>query len=798
MNDLRYAARALARTPAVVLVTVTCLALAIGVNTTLFSVFNAVVLQEPTARQPDRLVRIEPGNGNQISYLNYRDLRGIAVFDDAAISAATSLNLRTGDDIEPLTAMQVSGNYFGLLGVDAFLGRTFTVDESNPEQRPQVVVLDHAFWTRRFRADRDLVGRTLDLNGERFTVIGILGSHHRPGMGLYVPDAYVPISPVVSAGLNDRGHQAFELRARLTSGVTRQQAQAAFTSAARELEALYPEQNLSFGEAASVLPVSGLALLQRKGTPAELPLLVTAPFIIFGLLLLIACANVAGVLLARGASRRREIALRLALGASTGRIARLLLAESLLLCLLGAGAGLLLATWVTRALGTITWSNTMALRLSVVQADLNIVLYVAIVAAVVTLLCGAAPAFQAARVNLVPGLQADTPGGGRRRRLRSVLVVGQVAASVLLLTTCGLFLRSLVHIRTIDPGFDVRHGITARIELDRNRYSEAQHEAFRDQIMERLEALPSVEAVTYASLIPLGGDSLATRAQVKDEPDWRSPRTFMANVGPRYFETMAIPLLRGREFLVTDRAGAAPVAIVNETFARLAFGGKDALGQWVRPYERDPWHQVVAVVADTKYGVLSESPQPQMFLPYLERGGQLFVQLRTAGDPQSTIPPVKRAIVDVDKSALVRVQTMSDAISLEFTLRRITTGVLSALGLLGLLLAMIGLFGALSWDVTRRTPEIGLRMALGATRAAVRKLILKDALTVVGAGLVAGSLGAALVAVMLRSLLAGVTPADPIAIASVCGVLLMATLLASWIPVTRASRTNPNVALRRE
>ena len=272
----------------------------------------------------------------------------------------------------------------------------------------------------------------------------------------------------------------------------------------------------------------------------------------------------------------------------------------------------------------------------------------------------------------------------------------------------------------------------------------------------------------------------------------------MANVGPRYFETMAIPLLRGREFLVTDRAGAAPVAIVNETFARLAFGGKDALGQWVRPYERDPWHQVVAVVADTKYGVLSESPQPQMFLPYLQRGGQLFVQLRTAGDPQSTIPPVQRAIVDVDKSALVRVQTMSDAISLEFTLLRITTGVLSALGLLGLLLAMIGLFGALSWDVTRRTPEIGLRMALGATRAAVRKLILKDALTVVGAGLVAGSLGAALVAVMLRSLLAGVTPADPIAIASVCGVLLMATLLASWIPVTRASSTNPNVALRRE
>jgi predicted lysophospholipase L1 biosynthesis ABC-type transport system permease subunit len=261
---------------------------------------------------------------------------------------------------------------------------------------------------------------------------------------------------------------------------------------------------------------------------------------------------------------------------------------------------------------------------------------------------------------------------------------------------------------------------------------------------------------------------------------------------------MAIPLRRGREFLATDRRGAQPVAIVNETFARLAFGEKDALGQSVRPYERDPWHEVIAVVADTKYGVLSESPQPQMFLPYLQRGGQLIVQLRTRGDPLSSIPLVKRAIADVDRSALVRVQTTRDAMSLEFTLRRITTIVLSALGSLGLLLAMIGLFGALSWDVTRRTPEIGLRMAFGATRAAVRTLILKDAVIVVGAGLLAGSLAASLVAVMLHSLLAGITPADPMTVAAVTGVLLMATLLAAWIPVTRASRTDPNVAIRRE
>jgi predicted permease len=539
-------------------------------------------------------------------------------------------------------------------------------------------------------------------------------------------------------------------------------------------------------------------LLQRKGTPAEIPLLVTAPFIIFGLLLLIACANVAGVLLARGAGRRREIALRLALGASATRIVRLLLAESLLLCVLGAGAGLVLTMWLTHALANVTPANTAALRLSVIRADWNVVLYVAIVAVVTTVICGVAPALQAARVKLIPGLQADTAGGGSRRSMRRVMVAGQVAGSVLLLTMCLLLLKSLVNIGTIDPGFDVRHGITARIDLDRNRYSDVQHEAFRDLIMQRLEGLPSVEAATFANLVPLGGDSVAARPQVKDDSEGSSPRTFLMSVGPRYFETMAIPLRRGREFHATDRRGAAPVAIVNETFARLVFGRTDPLGRWLRPYQQDAWHEVIAVVGDTKYGLLSESPQPVMFLPYLQRGGQLFVQLRTAGDPRAIIPAVERAIADADKSALVNVQTTTEAISFEFTVRRTTTAVLSALGALGLLLAMIGLFGALSWDVARRTAEIGLRMALGATRGAVARLIVKDALTVVGAGLIAGSLLAALAAVGLRFLLAGVAPGDPMTVAAVSGVVLLATLLASWIPVRRASSTEPNVALRRE
>ena len=333
-RDTRYAVRTLRKNPTLVAVLVLCLGLGVGVNATIFGILNEALLQGPTAVNPDRLVRVEPGNSDQISYANYRDLRGTHGFVEFALSASASLNLRNGDALESLTALQVSANFFDLLGLDAFQGRTFTAFEAEPERQPRIVVLDYGFWRRRFREDEGIVGRSLSLNGEPFTVIGVLRRGHRPGMGLYVPDIYVPISRLVSSSLDDRRRAAFDLRARLAPGTTRVQAQAAFTAAAYRLEKAYPDSNVGFGQSAWVLPMSGLASLQGRGMPSEVPVLLAAPFVLFGFVLLIACANVAGVLIARGTSRRGEIAIRLALGASRASLVRMLLIECFVLTLL--------------------------------------------------------------------------------------------------------------------------------------------------------------------------------------------------------------------------------------------------------------------------------------------------------------------------------------------------------------------------------------------------------------------------------------------------------------------------------
>jgi putative ABC transport system permease protein len=801
VRDVRYAARTLARSPGLVIVTVLCLGLGIGVNATIFNLFNAAVLQEPTAREPQRLVRIEPGNSDQISYLNYRDLLGTAGFDDIAISGSASLNLRNGQEIEPLTALQVSGNFFDLLGVGALTGRTFNQEESVPERRPLVIVLDHRFWQRKFGGDANVLGRTLDLNGEIFMIIGVLGPGHRPGMGFFRPDAYVPISAVVSPAFQDRRRQAFELRARLAPGVTRTQAQAAFTSAAQALEAAYPEVNQGFGEPAAVLSVSGLALLQGRGVPPELMIGTVLPFAIFGLLLLVACANVAGLLLARAADRRREIAIRLAIGASRGSVVQMLLVETLMLSIIGTAGGLLLTVWLTGLLTTVQLPNAAGLHLPGVQLDLRLTLYALAVAIFTALFCGLAPALQATRVNLTPGLKEQSSGSRRRGGgLRGVLVAGQVFASVLLLTMCLLFLRSLQNVGTVDPGFDIEHGITARVALDQHRFTEEQRGLFAERAVERLGALPGITSASFASLIPLGGDSVGAsrQRQLKDRPDWSSPEVLFADVGPRYFETMGIAVRRGREFLSGDRRGAPSVAIVNETYARLAFPAEDALGRSVRGRDDEPWSEIVGVVADNKYTFLSEPPAPQMFFPFLQRGGSLFLQVRTSGSPARDSAAVKRTIADLDKTVVVSVQSTKDATSLEFTLRRSATGLLAALGTLGLLLAMIGLFGVLAWEVSRRTREIGIRVALGASPGAVRRLVVRDAMWLVAAGTIAGLAAAVLLALPLRDVLAGASPADPVVLTGVPGVLLLVTLVASWIPARRASAVDAVMALRGE
>jgi putative ABC transport system permease protein len=797
-NDLRYAIRTLQKSPGLVAVVVVCLGLGIGVNTTIFSLFNAALLTGPTGRDPERLVQVEPGNGDQISYPNYLELGVPAGFDELALSSHVTLNLRSGETIQGLAGLQVSANYFTLLGVNAARGRTFDPSRDAPGKQPRVAILDHAFAKRQFAEAVDPIGSLLGLNGEFFTVVGILPEGYRPGMGLFVPDVYVPISSIVSGRLDDRRRASFELRGRLATGATRAQAAAGFQAAAHRLETTYPAENGGLGRPPLILTQSGLGTLQGRGTPSELPIVLAAPFVVFGLLLLIACANVAGMLLARGVSRRSEIAIRLAIGASRANLVGMLLAECFVLSVLSTAAGLLLAIALTPLLGYVSLPNAAALRIPPVAMDRNLLVYSASLAIATCLICGLVPALQSTRVTLTSGLRDAAARGGGRRRLRNLLVGFQVAASALLLTTSVLFLRSLLHVTTVDPGFDVGHGITARITLEQNRFTQAQQYLFAEQVVQRLEGVPGVVSASFTSLIPLGGDAVGLRAQLRDQTD--GIRVLVSNVGPRYFETLAIPLRAGREFHSNDRIGSAPVVIVNEAFARRAFGQEAAVGRQIKvaSEREDPWREIVAVAADNKYNSLTERPQPQIFLPFLQTGGRLFVQIRTAGAPQAAIPAVTTAIAELDKTLAIDVRTTAAATSLEFTLRRYATTVLGAMGALGLFLATIGLFGVLAWEVSRRTREIGIRMALGASPLTVQIRVVRDALLLVVTGTVAGLAAAVAVTLPIRGFLAGVRTTDPVALAGVAGLLLSVALLASAVPAHRASRVDPSMALRSE
>jgi len=796
-EDLIYAARSLRKTPGLVSVIVLTLALGIGVNTTAFNLLNLLVLAPPSAKEPGRLLRIEPGNSNLISYLNFRDLSGSGAFAGMALESATNLNWRNGDSVEPVRAMVLSANFFSVAGTSAWLGRAFTAEEAAPERNSNVVVLSYDFWERRFEGDRDVLGRTLNLNGRPFTVIGVMGRGYRIVMSAMFPQMFVPIGQAVASGLENREAPSFSLVARLAPGTGREQARSAFTILAKGLEKAYPRENASFGEPAFAFPVSGLGSLQERDPQPEFFTGLAAPFVVAGLLLLIACANVAGVMLARGAMRQREIAVRLALGASRAHVTRLLLTDSILLSMLGAAGALLVTAWLTPLLAQVRIPNTAALPPFNLKMDGRLALYMLAVAFATVVFCGLVPARQSSGLQILPCLKQSALQGRRRIGLRRFLVSGQVGVSALLLVVCLLLLRSLLYIGNVNPGFDIDHGITASVTPEQKNLTSGQGFALAEELVARVQTLTGVKSASFASLIPLGGDTAAGGIQLKERPDFHSPMVLFSNVGPAYFRTMGIQVLGGREFQASDRQGTPAVAIVNRTFARLFFPNGDALGKVVRGGgDAEPWRTVVGVVADNKYESYAEAPKPQMFSPFLQAGGRIFVQVQTAGLPAESIGAVRRVIADMDRSLVADVRTTRDATSLEFVLRRLSTGFLAAMGILGLILSMIGLYGVISWEVSRRTAEIGIRMALGASLGQVRRMVLRSALVPVGFGIGSGIGAAMLVAVPLRSFLAGVSTTDPVTICGVAALLTLVSLAATWFPVRRATRVDPIAALR--
>jgi predicted permease len=612
--------------------------------------------------------------------------------------------------------------------------------------------------------------------------------------------------------LSRRSSRWLKMIGRLKPGVSFEQAQAAMTTIAAGLEQAYPESNRN--TIATLFPVSQI---DPQGYP-QLLSVAGLLLAVVGIVLLIACANVANLLLARASARRREIAVRLAMGASRSRLVRQLLTESLLISLAGGVAGLLLALWTIDVLKSATPPDGMFSFTLDYHLDGRVLAFTFALSLATGLIFGLAPALQASRPDLVPALKDEASAaaqGHRRFNLRNALVVVQVALSLVLLIGAGLFLRSLSNAQGIDPGFNADKILDAQLNINLLRYTKAQGREFYRQIVERIEALPGVESASLARIVPLSGSSRTLSFLIQGQqgpdnvsrsegtgPDTENPYTVNTNVvGLKYFQTMGIPMLQGRDFTALDNEGAPPAAIINESLARRYFGGQEPLGQRLSfRGAQGPWSEIIGVVRDSKYRTLGESPRPLVYVPLAQNHETgMTLHVRATSNPASMAASVRREVQALDQNlAVTSLQSLSDVVAASLFAARMGAALLASFGFLALLLAAIGLYGVMSYAVSRRTREIGIRMALGAGTGNVLRLVLKEGLLLVGGGVAAGLIVAAAATRLLASFLYGVSPLDATTFAAIPLVLALVALLASYLPARRAAKVDPMIALRYE
>jgi putative ABC transport system permease protein len=801
LQDARRAARVLLGSPGLLVVSVLSLGLGLGVNLTLFTAVRAIFFHTPSMADPDRVVGVEPGNSNQFSYLNFRDLQESGIFESVAGFRRVTLNLRGRDQVERVNGIAVTANFFEMLGVPTAIGRPFTAAEAAAETHPRVAVLSFRFWQLRFNEDRAVIGQRLTLNNASFDVIGVLPESYR-AVPTDAPDLYVPLSALVLPTIDNRNNgNALGVLGRLPPGTTREQAQSAVSTLGQQLEQAYPQDNRGMGRPAKLVP---LQVLEFGGW--QEPLLISSVLLtLFGLVLLSACANVAGLLLARLSRRQREIAVRIALGAGRGRLIRMLLAESFGLACLGAAAGGLLFVWLSRMLRTISLPPLGSMQLSL-DVDATVAFYALALVLATGLLCGIVPAWRATRSNVVADIQSgESHGATGRLWMRHAFVVGQVAASVTLLVISALLIRSLMRIAVLHPGFDLDRGLVAAVNLEADRYASDGGLPLGERIVDALRGMPGIESSSFAGIVALGMETSETRLQVEGRaPGTVGSRTFLNSVGPAYFSTLGIRVIAGREFDARDREGSAAVAIVSEAFARAYFPGEAALGKRIRPSERDAFAEIVGIVADSKYGSITEAPTPLYYAAYTQRPHissqfrPLVVHVRSTGAPAALLSDVRRVISSIEPGAFVDVRTLRDATGAEAGMRRLGMRLFGILGLVALLLATIGLYGVMAFVVSSRTREIGTRVALGASSGDILRGVLGQGLRLVAAGIAIGALASWLLARALVAGLAGLSPADPVAFGSASLILLLVGVAACYFPARRAASLNPVEALRVE
>ena len=807
VQDVRYALRTLRARPAFTLVAVLTLALGIGANATIFSVVNELLLRPLPFREPERLVTVlgvREGKREGVSYPDLLDFqRESRAFSGIALLAGQTVNFTGGDTPDRLRGAFVTGGVFDVIGVKAAVGRTFTDAESEMGRAVPVVVVSHALWRTRFGGDPTLVGRALQLNGRPFEVIGILPAGFRSPFD--EPDVWIPV-PFHTSRTPDwsrTGKGAFERTSRyvpalgrLAPGATVAEAHAELATVADRLARAHPESNAGWG--VDVEP------LQRTLTGDVRAALLTL-FAVVGVVLLIACANVANLLPARAAARRREMSLRAALGAGRGRLVRQLLTESVVLAAAGGAVGLLLAHVGLRGLLAVVPSSFILFRRVAVDGD--VLLFSLLLVAGCGVLFGLAPALHASRANLNEAFVARggsalaAPG---RFTARNVFVVAQVALSIVLLVAAGLLTRSLVGLQRVDPGFDPRGVLTMEFRLPATKYTEdAQSAAFMERAIAEIRRVPGVRSAALARAAPFSYNGATAGYVVEGRepaPGQEPPETQLNTVTPGYFATLGIPLRGGRDFTEADRAAAPAVAVVNEALVRREWPGGSALGKRLRAADGGPWLTVVGVVGNAKHYALGDPPAAQVYIPYAQSPG-IFATIvaRTAGDPLALAPAVRAAIWSVDRDQPVwKIRTLDGMIRASLGQQRFTMGLVAGFAAVALLLVGIGIYGVMSYAVAQRTQEVGVRLALGAQRGEVLRLVVRQGLALTGVALAVGLAGALAAARVLASQLHGVSTADPLTFAVVPVVLGAVALVATYLPARRASRLDPMVALRYE
>ena len=813
-QDIIYGLRTLLRSPAFTFVAAISLALGIGANTAIFSLINAVLLRPLPVQDPAALATLyttdqrNPGN-LPLSHLNFKDLRDQnAVFSGVAAFTFAQLNWSAGTEAEQILGQVVTANYFSLLGAEPTLGRGFTAEED--ARSTHVVVVSHGFWQRSLGSDPNVIGRTLTLNRTPFTVVGVApkgfnGTFLGGGPAVWVPMSTHHIAQPNFDWYETRRGLFLFVFGRLKPGVTMEQAKANVETVFSQLAQAYPVDNKGRGAGAWPLLEARLNPGGQGGAPVvQLSMIL---MIVVGIVLLIACANVANLLLARATRRRREIAIRLAMGARRVRLVRQLLTESVMLSVVGGVLGLLLAYWLLDLLVTADLQLPIPINDSV-GVDGRVLGFTALLAIGTGVLFGLAPALQASKADVVPVLKNElVPTGGRHGiagvvNLRHVLVIAQVALSLVSLIAAGLFLRSLRGAQAIDTGFETRGVLVMTVNLGREGYTPERGQLFYRDVVERVSGLPGVRRAAVASGAPLTGGFL--RSVFPEGMDTTTQDRILVqvnSVSPGYLETIEVSLLRGRDLADADKTGAPLVVVINETMAQRFWPGQDALGKRFKFFGDQEFTTVVGIAKNAKYNGVAEDPIPFIYQPLLQNySPAATLHVRGEMDASGLASAVRQRVLEVDPTLSVfNVRTLEEQVSESLAPLRINVIVLTTFGLLALLLAAIGLYGVASYAVSQRTREIGVRMALGAQPSSVLRLVLSHGLALVGIGLGLGLLlAAALTGAVPHNLLPNVSARDPWTFIATSLLLTFVALIASYIPARRATRIDPLIALRTE